>query len=114
MQVISPKKPKPGPAMPQSSSVTASVITAIEAMTTSATRSSMRVAPARIEVAASARQRGEGQHQRPARARRDAGGQEHEDQRREQRHDRCRAEEVPGDDVPNRALRFGVVDQRGG
>ena len=54
MQVISPKKPKPGPAMPQSSSVTASVITAMAAMTTSATRSSMRVMPARIDVAASA------------------------------------------------------------
>ncbi len=54
MQAISPKKPKPGPAMPQSSSVTASVITAIDEMTTSATMSSMRATPARSEVAASA------------------------------------------------------------
>ena len=52
MQVMRPKKPKPGPAIPQSSNVEASVIAAIAAMTTSASRSSMRAAPARMELAA--------------------------------------------------------------
>ena len=83
-------------------------------MTTSATMSSMRVAPARIEVAASApsAQKASTSGQRAPGAM--SAGRNTNTSASEQRHGGRGAEEVPRDDVPNRALRVGVIDQRRG
>ena len=98
--------------MPQSSSVTASVITAIAGDDHQ-----------RHHVLHARRRRASSRGQRAQRAKASTSGQRApgasrragptNDQRGEQRHDRRRAEEVPRDDVPNRALRFGVSTTAG-
>jgi hypothetical protein len=59
-------------------------------------------------------QRTEGQHQRPTGPGRHVAGNEQEHQRGQQCHGCRGAEKVARDEVPNRALRLGVFNRRGG